>query len=351
MDDQTRIMDEGTAIYPLDPALAQADEACPHCTTTIPAGDQFCPNCGYQRNTWAADAVAAGPAAEAAATDARFQLSDPAGNTWPLPDGESVAGRSADADITVPDGYISRRHAVFTVAGESVTVTDLGSANGTFIGEERLATDDERVLEPGGAVRLGQTELILAAVAPAAVEESAPEGEETMVAPAGDAPAEDTVESAGEDISGDLTPVGMLAGTVSPWRLKRVGEDEFFDLPSGGSELGRKPDKCDIVVRGDGYLSGKHARIVASLDLLEVTDLGSTNGTYVNSERVAPDAVHELKAGDILRLGQTDLEVEYIEPAEGGEDGDAGDEGTAPGAAEVAAEETADTGENDVTDE
>ena len=93
----------------------------------------------------------------------------------------------------------------------------------------------------------------------------------------------------------------------------------MFYLPYGASELGRKPGRCDIVVRGDGYISGKHARALASVEHLEIIDLGSTNGTYVNNERVAPDQVRELQAGDTVRLGQTDLTVMFETMAAAGE--------------------------------
>jgi len=327
MDDQTRIMDEGTAIYPLDPELAMATEPCPHCSEQIPVGDQFCPKCGYQRDTWAEGADDAGPDAAAPVTDARFalRLGD---ELHPLPDGETVAGRSADADITIADGYISRRHARFVVDGASVKVYDLGSANGSFLGEEKLNADEEHELNVGTVIKLGQSELILEAVEPAEETEPAPEGEETMVAPPEDAPAE---EGAGEPVSGDLDPVGMLSEAVaSPWELKRLEGDEVISLTHGAVELGRKAGKCDVVVAGDGYISGKHAKLVVSLEHLEVIDLGSTNGTYVNNVRLVADEVVELTVGDTLRLGQTDLEVVFTEPADEPAKPDAPVEETAP---------------------
>jgi len=67
-------------------------------------------------------------------------------------------------------------------------------------------------------------------------------------------------------------------------------------------------------VLGDGFISGLHCRLIAGMDNLDVTDFGSTNGTHVNHERVAPDQTVALKAGDTLRIGQTDLEVVYEAP-------------------------------------
>lgn len=55
------------------------------------------------------------------------------GNAFPLKDGENLVGREV-GDITFPgDGFVSGRHAVFTVHADRVTVRDVGSSNGTFV--------------------------------------------------------------------------------------------------------------------------------------------------------------------------------------------------------------------------
>jgi pSer/pThr/pTyr-binding forkhead associated (FHA) protein len=329
-EDSTRILSEGTAAYPLDPAAAGADEQCPHCQAVIAAGEQFCARCGYQRGSWREGQEAA-PETVASVEASGFVLEGAGGARYSLPLGLSIVGRSDDADVTIVDGYISRRHARFTVRDDAVSVADLGSANGTFVGEERLKPEVETPLTAGGGLRLGQTELILVAV------EVSQEGED-----AADEQAEEThimvqEESAGggpptgdeERIPGGLVEVHLdVKPAPSPWQLRRRATEEVLYLPYGESLLGRKPDRTTMVIRGDGYISGLHCRIVASLENLEITDLGSTNGSYVNGERCAPDHVMALSAGDLLRLGATELDVAYEEQAEGagGEGEDAAEE-------------------------
>ena len=46
-------------------------------------------------------------------------------------EGEQQVGRTGDSDIVVDDPRVSRKHAMIRVAGESVTIEDLGSANGS----------------------------------------------------------------------------------------------------------------------------------------------------------------------------------------------------------------------------
>ncbi len=55
------------------------------------------------------------------------------GDAFPLRDGDNTLGRTA-ADIHFPtDGYVSSRHAVVKLSAGTVSIRDLGSANGTFL--------------------------------------------------------------------------------------------------------------------------------------------------------------------------------------------------------------------------
>jgi pSer/pThr/pTyr-binding forkhead associated (FHA) protein len=58
---------------------------------------------------------------------------------------------------------------------------------------------------------------------------------------------------------------------------------------------------------GDPKLSRRHARVFVQGSRLIVEDLGSTNGTWVNDQRLT--GPHQLQVGDRLRLGQTGFEV------------------------------------------
>lgn len=50
----------------------------------------------------------------------------------------TTIGRKDDCDIRVPLSEVSRHHAQLTLAGESVSVKDLGSANGTYLNNKRI---------------------------------------------------------------------------------------------------------------------------------------------------------------------------------------------------------------------
>jgi pSer/pThr/pTyr-binding forkhead associated (FHA) protein len=97
-------------------------------------------------------APAAGSAA--AATLAIVDPPDLAGRLVVV-DGPVVAGRSPDADLPLDDAYCSDLHARFSLEAGRLVVRDLGSTNGTFLNEQRLAGPVNPV--PGDKVRLGRT--------------------------------------------------------------------------------------------------------------------------------------------------------------------------------------------------
>jgi two-component system response regulator AtoC len=74
-----------------------------------------------------------------------------------LPDaGVLLLGRSTACDVMVPDEGVSRRHARLRVsAGARVEIEDLGSANGTRVGDRRVGAGEPVLLAPGEVVRLG----------------------------------------------------------------------------------------------------------------------------------------------------------------------------------------------------
>jgi len=79
-----------------------------------------------------------------------------------LGEGEYVLGRDPDADVYLDSPSVSRRHAVIRIAGPGATIEDLGSRNGTFVGEKRI--DKASGLEHGDAIRVGAVILTFHAV-------------------------------------------------------------------------------------------------------------------------------------------------------------------------------------------
>jgi DNA-binding winged helix-turn-helix (wHTH) protein len=76
-----------------------------------------------------------------------------------LAEGEHVLGRDPDAEIFLDSPGISRRHALIRISGGRATITDLGSKNGTFVGDQRV--DGSTSLGDGDVIGVGSVKLTL----------------------------------------------------------------------------------------------------------------------------------------------------------------------------------------------
>ena len=78
---------------------------------------------------------------------------------FPLPaTGDVVVGRSEAANLRIDDASVSRQHARLVLEGDSVTLVDLGSHNGTFVNKQRVA--NRRVLQSNDVITIHNTALI-----------------------------------------------------------------------------------------------------------------------------------------------------------------------------------------------
>jgi pSer/pThr/pTyr-binding forkhead associated (FHA) protein len=202
-------------------------------------------------------------------------------------DADLLIGRLAPEDEgrLGGDPEISRRHArVSRGADGQLAIEDLGSANGTFVNDQRI--DAPRSLVAGDRVRVGRTVLEVTGVPGAGPSE-----------PAASSPA--------------------VAGTIIEAESEEHAAQEL--VVSGGPAAGRALSVADELLLGrtvegegrfadDGKLSRRHARIMRGADgRLMVEDLGSANGTFVNDQRVGGRFV--LSVGDSVRVGGTTLDV------------------------------------------
>ncbi len=103
--------------------------------------------------------------------------------------------------------------------------------------------------------------------------------------------------------------VGGGADRAVPLKLKVVDPPQrrgrVFEL---GEEvtLGRSPG-CAVALEDDTFTSSVHARVFRRQGQLWLEDLGSTNGTWLNDEKVS--GLARIQRGDRVKVGSTILEV------------------------------------------
>jgi pSer/pThr/pTyr-binding forkhead associated (FHA) protein len=93
--------------------------------------------------------------------------------------------------------------------------------------------------------------------------------------------------------------------------ISDASQGQQFDLEESVVFLGREEDRSDIAFYWDQHVSGRHAKIAQEGAQFYIWDMNSTNGTWVNEERV-PRSLSEglelsealpLEDGDTVRLG------------------------------------------------
>ena len=105
---------------------------------------------------------------------------------------------------------------------------------------------------------------------------------------------------------------GAIGQAISSGRLVVVHSEvltvgEEFPLDSTALTVGRGGQN-DVSIEGDEFASARHVRVEPRRDGVWVSDVGSTNGTFVNGVRI--DRPRKLVQGDVVRVGETELRFE-----------------------------------------
>ncbi len=103
----------------------------------------------------------------------------------------------------------------------------------------------------------------------------------------------------------DLLNTPEVPGRPNPYLIVLSGKSvgRMFKLNPGEVLIGRSPD-CDLMLDDDG-VSRKHARLICRPDgTVSILDLGSTNGTWVEAERMD---LHRLQDGNRIQIGSATI--------------------------------------------
>jgi pSer/pThr/pTyr-binding forkhead associated (FHA) protein len=194
------------------------------------------------------------------------------GDTFPIGDSTTI-GRETGA-LFASDSYLSPTHATFSFSGNDLSVKDEDSLNGLYV---RVEADVPMELQNGSIFRIGQEILRFEVI------DRQP-------------PDSDGVELMGSPDPGYLGRIRLVIG--------RETYGNSYCIPPEGLHLGR--ERGDIIFPDDGYVSGLHCRIHGEGGRIFLTDVGSSNGTFMRVSGTAP-----VKSGSMVLMGQQLFRVEY----------------------------------------
>jgi pSer/pThr/pTyr-binding forkhead associated (FHA) protein len=237
-----------------------------------------------------------GSARGAPTADTGGRLEGDDGKLYEIPPRGITIGRDPSCDVVLADPEVSRRHATIAPSLQGYMLTDV-SANGTHVNGVRV--DGTVLLGLHDVVRLGDTELRFSADAANLDPEQPPEEGR---APAAAAPAGARATTAPRP--GLLATLEVLSSGTLRGKRFRI-ERPVVHVGRGGH---------NDVRLDDSGVSSSHATITRRGAAWEVHDLGSTNGTYVDGERVTERV---LRGSAELRFGTMKL---LFRPIGGGGD-------------------------------
>lgn len=162
---------------------------------------------------------------------------------------EITIGRHPDCVIQTTNGSVSRRHCVIRQAGDGFEIIDQKSSSGTYINNQRI---NQQLLKDGDEIYCGSFTLRF-------------DAEE-----AGAAPEHESV----------VTLRGMLLFTDDDNIQRQI----WIDDQNPQVLVGRSTE-CQIRT-SDGSVSRRHSEFSCGGGVFQVQDMGSSNGTYVNGNRV-----------------------------------------------------------------
>ncbi len=224
-----------------------------------------------------------------------------------------VFGRDAAADVVMAGSEVSRRHAEIRPSPDGYVLVDL-SVNGTFVNGQRIQGED--LLARADVIRIGHDEFRFysdSAPGPGERPRRTPPPNETPLRPP---------TGAGQRLSDTMhgLPVSELQGVITPRApipaplaslLVRSGsfKGQRLAVQSPVVNIGRA-EYNDVVI-SEPSVSTTHAKLQRREDLWVLSDLGSTNGTFVEGERITEEIA--LTPGSTLRFGEVAVLFEPLD--------------------------------------
>jgi pSer/pThr/pTyr-binding forkhead associated (FHA) protein len=238
-----------------------------------------------------------------------------------------VMGREAGCDVVIPGKDVSRRHAEIVPSAKGYLLVD-SSTNGVYVNDVRVP--GQRVLTRGDVIRVGEesfrfyADQAAAVPAPAAAAAPPPAVPSPPPPPPPPAGAESRLQNTSfgmpaspRPATATANPGGGGGGGAAPLAnfLVRTGALKGTRLlvKTPVVNIGRA-DYNDLIIP-DESISTSHAKLQRREGVWVLVDLESTNGTFVDGERIKADT--PIAPGTMVRFGDIQLVFEPTDDALG----------------------------------
>lgn len=234
--------------------------------------------------------------------------------------GEFTLGRDQDRQMVLASASVSRRHCRVRIDPGGVSIVDDKSANGVTINGSRIPAEVFTLIPPGARVEIAEFRLLVEQLSPPAPMMPPPMMpppmmQPPMVAQQAALPMQapfPNVPSSVMPMSGP--PMGLPPQSGGPTDVMRLIAEggqyagRVFDLPNA-PELTIGRGVGNELVLDDPSMSRKHSKIRRlGGGRIEVEDLNSANGTYVNGRKVSSPL--QAGPGDTVRFGELTFRID-----------------------------------------
>ncbi|MEU3886466.1 FHA domain-containing protein [Streptomyces sp. NPDC029041] len=248
------------------------------------------------------------------------------GRTWTLdPSRAYTLGRDPQGDVVFDDARVSWRHATVSFNGRSWVIEDHGSTNGTFVQGQRI---HQMELGAGSAVNLGNATdgprlNLSGAAASVATPQAQPQQQPYAAqganpgwgqqAPAQQPPQQQAPQAGWQQPQQAAAHIPQQQGSGGAAGAPPVHGDRspttFHQFSLGRvMRIGRALEN-ELVV-SDLQVSRHHAEFHATPDgRMEIRDLGSHNGTYVNGQPIGKGGSQLLGPADVVGVGHSTFRI------------------------------------------
>lgn len=95
---------------------------------------------------------------------------------------------------------------------------------------------------------------------------------------------------------------------TNSWYLKGIsGDYQGISIPIDNElNIGRNVNKCNLIIENSNEVSNHHCTILLHTNKLYLIDQNSSNGTFLNNQKIIPLQKHSIKENDLITLGKTD---------------------------------------------